>query len=460
MPGRRAAAVVALLAIGACSRPPAPPTVEPGPVETIRGSERLGWSQTAADAAELATLRYAVYVDGQRFELTGASCTRSQAETSFTCSAPLPRLTSGSHTLELATFIIDGSTLESGRSSALQVNVTGAATAGPSDRLPGGAESPIVTHDGIRLDVARMFTGVRDPVDVAFLPDGRLLIAEREGRLRMVRDGRLRAAPAWLQPARHSDQEHLLAIAVDPDFDRSHLVHSIYTTMSARGELVFCLVRLREAGDTFGEPAVLFDNVPASPLRAAAALRFGPDGTLYAALDEGGRPNAAGDLASPNGKVLRLNPDGTTPDDQAAGTPTYATGIQSPRGLGWRLPSGPLWIASQQGDAHRLYAVEASGPPRRGVVRVAFMLPPETVPSAVAVYPISGFPMLRGDVLIGSGEGRHLLRLRTDRIAPARIVATEHLLQDQIGSVRTVTVGPDGAIYLGTADALWRLTPH
>ena len=133
-----------------------------------------------------------------------------------------------------------------------------------------------------------------------YMPDGRMLIAEREGRLRIVRGGRLLQTPAWSMPPRHSDQEQLLAVAVDPDFDRSHLVHVIYTTTSARGELVFCLARLREVADTFGDQIVLFDDVPASPTRASASLRFGPDSKLFAAFDDGGMRRAAGDLSSLN----------------------------------------------------------------------------------------------------------------------------------------------------------------
>src|SRR5438876_78800 len=82
-----------------------------------------------------------------------------------------------------------------------------------------------------------------------------------------------------------------------------------------------------------GDDVVLLDRIAASSPDAAASLRFGLDGKLYVALDDGGHPLLAGDLASFNGKILRMNPDGTTPDDQAGATPVYSYGYRAPRAL-------------------------------------------------------------------------------------------------------------------------------
>jgi hypothetical protein len=114
------------IAIAACgqSSPPPPFVTPPGNTETIAGTERIGWDQRAADTVELATFRYAIYVDGARSELSDASCGNTASSAGFACTARLPRLSTGSHVLELASFVVDGGTLESARSAALRVTVT------------------------------------------------------------------------------------------------------------------------------------------------------------------------------------------------------------------------------------------------------------------------------------------------------------------------------------------------
>src|SRR5262249_30978874 len=124
-----ATVALSLLVAGCGHSAPSPPVVTPPQgTETINGSERLGWDQPAADAAELATIRYAIYVDGTRSELTGPTCSTTATATSFACSARLPALTPGTHTLELASFVQDGSLLESPRSAPLRVTLAGVVT--------------------------------------------------------------------------------------------------------------------------------------------------------------------------------------------------------------------------------------------------------------------------------------------------------------------------------------------
>ena len=94
----------------------------PGGGEAISGSERFGWDQPAADAAELATFRYAIYVDEVRSEATGVSCASAVVNGRFPCSSSLPSMSSGTHTLSVASFVIDaGVTRESSRSAAISV---------------------------------------------------------------------------------------------------------------------------------------------------------------------------------------------------------------------------------------------------------------------------------------------------------------------------------------------------
>ena len=111
--------VIGALVVSACGGgSPSPPSGG----DTITGGERFGWEQPAADAAELATFRYALYVDDVRSEATGVSCASTVVSGRFPCSSNLPSMAAGSHTLSVASFVVDGGTVrESSRSSAVSV---------------------------------------------------------------------------------------------------------------------------------------------------------------------------------------------------------------------------------------------------------------------------------------------------------------------------------------------------
>ncbi|MEP7310595.1 MAG: PQQ-dependent sugar dehydrogenase [Acidobacteriota bacterium] len=297
----------------------------------IGGNERFAWDQAADDDAQVATLGYIAYVDGNAVDMAGRSCVLS-APARYTCTAPLPPLTIGFHTVDIAA-TVNGLSVQSGRSNRLLLLVVRPIQERSQRSARLDAALTILTSDDVRLTGTPIVTGLADPVDLAFMPDGGMIVAERGGLLRVVRDARLTSAPAWPVFEPRSAEERLLAVAVDADFARTHLVYAIYTAMSAQRTLVFSLVRFRETGDTFADRIVISDDVPASPDGASAALRFGPDGKLLAAFDDGGSPQAASDWSSYNGKVLRLNADGSTPGDQRSYVPLYSAGYRSPRGL-------------------------------------------------------------------------------------------------------------------------------
>jgi aldose sugar dehydrogenase len=456
-------------------RPPAPPVVETPPAnETVNGTERLGWNQAAADAVDLATIRYAIYVDGVRTPVAGVSCANSATATGFACSARLPAMPLGSHTLQIASFILDtgSAVLEGLRSASLNVTVVAATTAAKESGAASKARESAwasgtagTTIDRVPLRVERLADDLDQPADLAVAPDGRLFVAERSGRIRILRTGRLLSAAAWSLAETPAGGGQVLALALDPQFDRTRFVYAVYTTTSSRsGGPAFSLVRFREASDTLADRIVLLDEVRASQGNPMAALRFGPDGKLYAAFDDGGDGRLSGDLASPNGKVLRLNPDGSTPSDQAGATPLYSYPYRSPGGVDWNPLSAALWVADRATvDSGRLTTVTPEQGLRpgvtRGVVTGTFALPPTTTPSSIAFYRGRMFPAFAGSLLVASDEGRHLLRIAVGSRSQSGKGVTELLLQDRVGGVRAVAVAADGAIYFATAHVIGRLVP-
>lgn len=433
--------LLACLACAACDKSaPAPPTVTPpANAETITGTERLGWDQQAGDTTELAAIRYAIYVDGARSELIGVSCATTATSAGYACSVRLPPLTAGNHALEIASFVQDESLLESPRSATLHVVVTGATTASTMSTAPRApddaevrpqarAQSGAATADMAAWpsNASRVVDGLDRPADLALLPDGRILIAERSGRVRVVQDGALVDEAALVVPGAQDAGAAVLALAVDPHFARTHFVFAIHTARSRSGARAFTLARFREAGNTLGDRILLLDEIPASA-DPHAALRFGPDGKLYAAFDDGGDEQSAADGASVNGKILRLNPDGTTPDDQPRHSPILSDGLHAPRGLDWHRRSARLWSA----DTLRVGSI-----------------PWTTPPASIAAQD--------EDLYIGSETG--LLRARIDAGNPERLAGTSDVLRGV--PVLAVLVRPDGTIVFATDRALGSLRAH
>jgi glucose/arabinose dehydrogenase len=451
-PARLLALAALVAALAGCQKEP-PPTPSPSPdgVETIRGNERLGWDQQAFDTAELGTFRFAVYVDGGRSELSDVSCGATAGANGFACSGRLPAMTPGQHSLELAAFTLDGgTTVESPRSPPLRVNVTAIVGAQAGTLRAGRAGT---TSDGVPLRLDVVVEGLDGPSDLAFAGDGRLFIAERGGLVRIVD---LRGAQQWASRVARSGDEldaEVIALALDREFERTGHVFAVQVAGAG-----FSILRYREVNGILGERMVLLHGVPARAERTAAAIGIGPDSKLYVALDDGGDPRAANAAGSLNGTLLRLNRDGTTPDDaRLVGTPTVSSGYRSPRALDWG-PGGVLWIADGAPRVpERLAAVVLSDArERRPVPAVSYALAAETHPSDAIVYRGEMFPTFQGNVIVAAEAG-HLLRIVFDRRAPTRAVASERLL-DGVEPIRAIAVDPTGAIYFATPRSIVRLS--
>ena len=419
--------------------------------------DRLGWTQQAVDAAEVASFQFALYVDGNRTTLGGVNCTAAASGSGFDCSGTLPAMSAGTHTLELASFVVDGSTvLESGRSAALRVIVGGATTT--SFSVP---STLVVTAEQVRLNLDPVAEGLQLPSDVAFAEDGTIFVAERGGVVRLIRNGVLVDAPALdLSPEITQYEGGLLAMALDRKFDENGFMYALYAVDAPRDGLEFTLARFRFVDGVFGERAVLLDRTKASPNGASGALRVGTDGKLFVALDSASDGRIAGSFATYNGKVLRLNTDATTPEDQPGANPIYSLEHPQPLALDWQPSSGTLWVVDRVGvDAGRLSAVVKDSPQSRAAFRTSYALPPGTGATSAAFYSGDRIPIFKGNLFIAAEMGRQLVRLRFDQENLTKVESVERLLQDQIGAVRVVAAAPDGALYVATESVLYRLAP-
>ncbi len=348
------------------------------------------------------------------------------------------------------------------RLASLAVVVMCSAAIGGCDDDSLAADGEVfVTSDGVRFSVQTVARNLQVPWSLAFAPDGRIFVTERPGRVRIVQGATLVSQPALtLSDVNAEGEGGLLGLTLHPDFNRTRWVYLVYTARRADGSPVNRLVRYREVGNTLAEGAVLLDDIPASGIHNGSRVRFGPDGKLYMTMGDAADPSVAQDLAALNGRIFRLNDDGTTPRDNPLASPVYWYGHRNPQGIDWHPSSGELWEtehgATGNDEVNRIVAGRNYGWPeieggesRAGMETPVRFYSPAIAPSGASFYRGQSFPAFRNDFFFATLRGQHLHRVRLDA-SFRRVVAEERLLENRFGRLRDVVSGPDGAIYLAT----------
>jgi len=455
--------VVSLLAAAACggsddSPPSSPPPSGSG--DTVTGRERFGWTQ-AASASDANVLRFAAYVDGTRRVLDGVVCSPGSSG-NLECNAPLPSMTAGRHTLELAAFYTSGDTVVEGpRSAPLELQIASVTASDNSSSLPSVGppeDGPVAAADGTMLNAEILGTGLVEPADVAIDPSGHIFVAERAGIIRLFdEDGTTSGGDAVDSLPSSRDREAVvLSIALAPDFAESHLLY-VLKVEAASAESRALLVRYRESNGRFGQAAVIA-TAPFTARDPAGVIRFGPDGALYVGL--GSRSMNADTLsASPDGgRILRLLPDGRTPRDNPRASPVYSSGHRDPSGFVW-LRSGAFMEVESGQEADEINTVRAGGdygwPSVNGRARLAdtslatVLLPAGTLPSGMTTVNDRQSP-LDGDLIVSSAGLDELLRIRMTPDGRPTGEESVRLLQGRFGAIGQITAATDGALVFVT----------
>ena len=343
------------LAVPACEDDDASPT-GPTPVTggstgsagatEVRGTERLVWNQ----AGDTSRLRFRAYVNGRAVDLPSATCDGATPEAE--CSSPLPSLTDGVHAIELVN--ISSAGIESDRTGPITLRKVAARSTVASLPLAsarGGVRlEPVITvADGLSFTADVVATAVRAPAQLAWLPDGRLLLAEADGRVRVVRPGedeeRLPALDAGFLS---SQQLGALGIASHPDFAQNRFVYVSLLESDRTGDTRLRLLRLREIGNALGEAATLFDAPVAGDgtvSQSGPRMAFGPDRLLYVMLPPGLEFVNEPAASTPRASMLRLTDEGRPP---SAGPLAGVTA--TPLAFAWHQTSGALWLMFRGGS--------------------------------------------------------------------------------------------------------------
>ena len=347
-----------------------------------------------------------------------------------------------------------------------------AASPSPDTPTPPGSQAPVfTTQDGVRFRVEVVVNNLEIPWSLVFAPDGRLFVTERHGRVQIIDTVRQTSQLALTLDDVFTDGEAgLLGFDLDPSFGSNGLVYLYYTARGPGGRTVNRVVRYRESGNRLAERVVLLDDIPANVIHDGGRLRFGPDGLLYITAGDAATEQLAQDVASLAGKILRINPDGTTPRGNPFSSPVYSYGHRNPQGIDWHPTTGELWESEHGATGNDEINVVDTGvnygwPRIEGSQTMPAMREPITfynpavAPSGASFYRGQRFPQFANNLFVCTLRGTHLLRLRLDPTVPRRIVAQERLLEGQFGRIRDVVSGPDGLLYFCTNNRDGRGSP-
>jgi aldose sugar dehydrogenase len=359
------------------------------------------------------------------------------------------------------------------------------------------AQTPTSASEKHSFRVVTLTAGLENPWGLAFLPDGRMLVTERPGRLRIIAaDGSLDPQPVrGLPPIAAVGQGGLLDVALHPDYAKNGWLYLSYAGPARTGERGQGteVLRARLDGGALKDIQVIFRMQPktTTAYHFGSRLVFDRQGLLYITLGDRGDMDRAQKLDDHAGSVIRLHDDGRVPaDNPFVGKPgvkpeKFTLGNRNMQGAALHPVTGELWThehGPQGGDevnvmrAGRNYGWPVitygrnyvtgtqigEGTAKAGMEQPLLYWVPSIAPSGMAFYTGSRFPQWKGNLFVGALAGQKLMRIELDG---ERVLHQEALLAapgQRVGRIRDVRQGPDGLLYLLTDDTngkLQRLEP-
>jgi aldose sugar dehydrogenase len=338
---------------------------------------------------------------------------------------------------------------------------------------------------GVQFRVVEVAKGLSHPWSLAFLPGGDMLVTERLGRLRLVRDGRLQSeAIAGTPKVYVRAQGGLFDVVLHPKFSDNHLLYLSYFA-EGRGGTAIEVMRARLDGSNLADGKVIFRAEPTMQgnYNLGSRLLFLPDGTMLITVgDRFTTRDQSQNLENDLGKIIRLNDDGSIPDDNpfqgkpGAKPEIFVYGTRNSQGLALRPGTSEIWETEhgpRGGDEVNILKAGANyGWPKitygidydgsiisnkkelPGMEQPVVYWVPSIAPSGTAFYSGDKFPNWKGDLFVGALKLTHLRRLKLDG---QKVTEQEILLEGMRERIRDVRSGPDGFLYLLTDESNGRL---
>lgn len=336
---------------------------------------------------------------------------------------------------------------------------------------------PLAQAQGVSFKVAPLAKSLEHPWAMAVMPDGKLLVTERPGRLQIIdTETGKKQTVGGMPKVRIGGEAGALGLALDPDFAANGHIYLCYSTQGKDGS-GNRLSRFTLKHNQLTEETALLDDLPGAQWHNGCRVAISPDGYLFASMGDATNAQDAQDGKSLGGKIFRINRDGSVPDDNPFATsPVWSYGHRNPQGLAFRPSDGALWSTEHGPDTQdEVNLIEKGGnygwPLCRGIDPCAdlanyhpavaeFDHRGTIAISDLIFYRGSAFPDWQGDILFVSLKTGRLYHLDMDGDL---VRNTQVLINDEFGRLRDITEAPDGSLYLATdngEDQILHLTSH
>lgn len=319
---------------------------------------------------------------------------------------------------------------------------------------------------GVNVDIVAENLSV--PWSIDFATDGRIFFSERTGVLNVIDDGVIHQI---MTLDVSGGEGGMLGVALDPDFDSNHYIYVYYTYsdfLSTKNKLV----RYVEWDNTLVQDKVLIEDIPGAPYHDGGRIKFGPDGKLYITTGDATNPDLSQNTDSVAGKILRINPDGTIPEDNPFGNAVYSIGHRNPQGMDWdesgvliateHGPSG--WRGVAHDEINKIQPGANYGWPDVIGDEILDGATNPVLHSGDDTWAPSGAAFYYGDIINWNGKffaatlrGEHLHQVEFDE--NHNVIQHKKLFSGEFGRLRDAVNGPDG-LYIITSNQDGRGFPN
>ena len=315
------------------------------------------------------------------------------------------------------------------------------------------------------------------PWSIVFTSLDRVLVTERPGRLRVIENGVLNPKPLKVfNDVESSGEEGLMGLTLDPDYENNRFIYLSYAYDNEDGMAVK-VVRYKDDGTSLSDEKVIIDNLPAQTYHAGCRIKFGPDSKLYVTTGDAGKRQIVPELDNLYGKILRLNADGSVPDDNPfPGSPVWSYGHRNPQGIAW-YPGTDILYSTEHGPSgfdgpgggdevniivkggHYGWPIVSHDENEEGLIAPVLVFTPAVAPSSAMFYSGEKLKEFQNNFFFGCLRGRGIMRVILDENDPTKVLSFEKLPEVDFGRIRDVVQGPDEAIYFGTSNQDGRGNP-